>query len=142
MCDHSNRPKSRPDDLVELDGVGLVPCQEAFGSGSESVATALILRDTATQDGGESARSPSHRHEWWKDKGLRFAGLVLLAVAFLAIRYLVDLVPPHSSHEATWIELALAAVGFLGASLGGILVTLGAHIFDKVEISERWRTRD
>lgn len=51
-------------------------------------------------------------------------------------------VSDQGQHEATAFELLLAAIGFLCASAGSILVTQGGHIFDKVEISQRWRTRD
>ena len=38
-------------------------------------------------------------------------------------------------------QLALIAVAFLSASLGCGFVTLGSHIYDQIEVAERWRRR-
>lgn len=43
--------------------------------------------------------------------------------------------------DPTIIEFAAAATGFLCFSAGGALTALGKHIFDQVEISERWASR-
>lgn len=72
------------------------------------------------------------------DLALRASGIALALVGALALRHLYHLVHLPPRHEATAIELGLAAVGFLGFSFGGGLLWLGAHIHDQVQISPRW----
>lgn len=82
------------------------------------------------------------RH-WHQDKrtdiGLRFAGAALWGLAWLAAGQLaaLHLMQTHADPDM-WAAL-LAAAAFLCASLGAVLITQGRHIFDRVEISERWR---
>jgi hypothetical protein len=45
----------------------------------------------------------------------------------------------HGAQAGTDLRMALAAVGFIGCSLGSALAWLGAHVHDEVEIAERWR---
>jgi hypothetical protein len=85
----------------------------------------------------ECGMSPDHRRSA-RDLALRAAGLLFLVVAFMALRHMIALVHLRSPHEASLGEMAFAAAGFLGLSAGSTLATLGAHIFDEVEISERW----
>lgn len=77
----------------------------------------------------------TYRHN---DLLLRFTGLLSIALAVAALRQLYSLVhlPPH--HEASLIELALAAIGFIGTSGGSALVVLGRHIFDEVVVARPW----
>jgi hypothetical protein len=79
-------------------------------------------------------------HDRRTDIGLRLGGAVLGGGAWFAVR---ELAARHlsASHGDPGIGvLFLAAVAFLGASLGVMFVTQGHHIFDPVEIGERWRT--
>ncbi len=70
------------------------------------------------------------------DRALRFSGLVLLAVAGAALRWLYALhVPPQS---AGLLAYGLGAVGYMAASSGTALVMLGRHLFDEVAVSPRW----
>ncbi|WP_288413641.1 hypothetical protein [uncultured Sphingomonas sp.] len=70
------------------------------------------------------------------DRGLRLSGLVLLAVAGVALRWLTVLhVPPQS---AGLLAYGLGAVGYMAASSGAALVMLGRHLFDEVAVSPRW----
>lgn len=78
--------------------------------------------------------------EQWRtrraDRTLRLLGLVLLAVAGVALRWLYGLhVPPQS---AGVLAYGLAAIGYMAASSGAALVMLGRHLFDEVAISPRW----
>lgn len=82
-------------------------------------------------------------YDWHYDKrtdiGLRLIGAVLGGVSWLAVR---DLAARHLSeiHSDPGIgALVLAAAAFLCASLGAVLITQGRHIFDRIEIGERWR---
>ena len=77
----------------------------------------------------------THDHD---DLLLRLTGLLSITVGAAALWQLYTLVhlPPH--HEASAIELALAAIGFLGMSAGSALVALGRHIFDEVVIAQPW----
>lgn len=71
------------------------------------------------------------------DRTLRLMGLVLLAVAGVALRWLTALhVPPQS---AGLLAYGLGAVAYVGASSGAALVILGRHLFDEVAVSPRWR---
>ncbi len=72
------------------------------------------------------------------DLALRLSGLALVVFGAVAILQLYHLVHVPPRHEATLAEMGLAAIGFLGCSLGGGLISLGAHIHDQVLISSRW----
>lgn len=72
------------------------------------------------------------------DLMLRASGIALALIGALSLRHLYHLVHMPPRHEATLAEMGLSAVGFLGCSFGAGLVTLGAHIHDRVPISPRW----
>lgn len=72
------------------------------------------------------------------DLALRASGIALAVLGRLALRHLYHLVHIPPRHEATAIELGMAAIGFLGLSFGGGLLWVGAHIHDQVPISSRW----
>lgn len=76
----------------------------------------------------------SLRSERAKDVGLRLAGMLAVVAAAFALRELYALVHAAPEHEASPIELLLAAAGYLGTTAGGVLITLGPHIFDQVEV--------
>ena len=84
--------------------------------------------------------------EWHRtrrgDLGLRALGSGACALSYLSIRHLMAL---HDADPAHWspdvLAYALTAIGFLGASGGSATTIMGKHIFDQVEISERWRRR-
>ena len=62
------------------------------------------------------------------DLGLRAVGLLLCAMAYIAVWRLSALaLSPHGSGA---LAFALAAIGFLGASAGSVMVLLGHHLFD------------
>jgi hypothetical protein len=73
------------------------------------------------------------------DIGLRSGGAALCSLSWLAFRTLFHLrlapwpAAPGSS------AFALAAIGFLCASAGAALLVLGHHMFDEIELGERWR---
>ena len=73
-----------------------------------------------------------------QDLQLRAVGLLSIGVAVVALRHLNGLVnaPPH--HEASVIEMLLAAIGFLGMTAGSAVAILGDHLFDEVEITRPW----
>lgn len=76
-----------------------------------------------------------------KDLILRLAGLISLRLAVLAGSHLYVIVHMAMVHDASPAEMAFAAAAFLCASAGVTLVALGAHIFDRVEVSARWGMR-
>lgn len=78
---------------------------------------------------------------WRNDWALRVAGLLAMVVGTLAIRHLHFSVRLPPRHDATAFEMALAAIGFIGLSPGSVLVCLGAHIFDEVEVAPLWSHR-
>lgn len=65
-------------------------------------------------------------------------GIGVLCIAYAALRLLLATVHPGFRHEATPRELGLAAIAFLGASVGSNLLLFGRHLFDQVEVSSRW----
>lgn len=73
-----------------------------------------------------------------RDLVIRVIGIFAIGVAILALRQLFVEVHTLPHHEASPIELLLAAIGFLGMSFGSMLVALGHHIFDEVVIARRW----
>jgi len=79
-----------------------------------------------------TSRSPDRQHSWQFDGLLRLAGLAALAASGEAIRLLA------SNHDATPLAFACAAVAFLGATSGWALLLLGHHLFDSVQVSQRW----
>lgn len=79
-----------------------------------------------------------HR-SWRADLGLRASGLLLCGIAYTAISRLCAMhIPPQTAGALAY---ALAAIGFLCASAGSAMVMLGHHLFDEIEVSERWRPR-
>lgn len=83
-----------------------------------------------------------HHRVFVCDAVIRTAGLMCMALSMLAIRHLHMMIHTAPRHAAPLPELGLAAIGFLGASLGSALTFLGHHIFDQVEISARWARSD
>lgn len=80
-----------------------------------------------------------HHQDRRTDIGLRLIGAALWGLAWLAARQLAALHLTQSHADPDMWAAALAAASFLCASLGAVLVSQGCHIFDRVEISERWR---
>ena len=78
---------------------------------------------------------------WVRDSLLRGAGVLSLVCGGLLIRWLFNSADLRQHHDPSLIEFAAAALGFLFLSAGAVLTTLGEHIFDQVEISERWAKR-
>jgi hypothetical protein len=73
------------------------------------------------------------------DLGLRALGLGFCAVAYFAIARLIALSQPLQAGST--IGFALAAIGFVGGSVGSALAMLGNHLFDDVQVSTRWQHR-
>lgn len=73
------------------------------------------------------------------DMGLRLAGAALWGLAWLGARQLAALHLTQSHADPDLWAALLAAAAFLCASFGAGLITQGRHIFDRVEIGERWR---
>jgi hypothetical protein len=71
------------------------------------------------------------------DLALRAGGLSFCALAYMTVARLVTLhVRPM---DAGLLSFVLAATGFVAASAGGLLLTLGWRLFDEVQVSARWR---
>ncbi len=68
------------------------------------------------------------------DLSLRASGILSLTIAATAIHTVVRLHPPTGA-----LAVLLAAIGFLCASAGAMLVVVGHHINDRVQVSARWR---
>jgi hypothetical protein len=72
----------------------------------------------------------------YADVSLRMAGLVSLCVATLIARHLFA--APDPQGKVTVSAYLLALIGMASACTGAALVVLGRHLFDQVELSERW----
>jgi hypothetical protein len=68
------------------------------------------------------------------DLSLRASGVLALTIAATAIHTLVRLHPQTGA-----LAFLLAAIGFLCASAGAMLVIVGRHIHDRVQVSARWQ---
>jgi hypothetical protein len=76
------------------------------------------------------------------DIRLRLTGLLLVGLAIAILYWITKLVGGDGSHPGTNFEYLLALIGFVSASAGSVLLTLGRHIFDRAELSDRWKPRD
>lgn len=71
---------------------------------------------------------------------VRVAGGGCCTAAYLAVGALMHL-RVGATTPAGPVAYGFAALGFLCGSIGTMLVALGRHIFDRIEVSERWRHR-
>lgn len=78
-------------------------------------------------------------HDWRTDIGMRAGGVALCGAAWLAVRTLAHLRFPSLPASPGPLAFALAFAGFVTASAGTAMLALGHHLFDQVEVSERWR---
>lgn len=76
-------------------------------------------------------------HQRRKDLGLRAVGALLCCIAYVAIARLAAM--PIRPQSAGALAYGLATIGFLGASAGSAMIVLGHHLFDEIEVSQRWR---
>jgi hypothetical protein len=67
---------------------------------------------------------------------LRATGLLLVTVAVRVAHALFHAPDAHARSEP--ICYLLACIGMASASAGAVLVVLGRHLFDQVELSSRW----
>jgi len=82
---------------------------------------------------------------WHERRGadliLRLGGMLLLGFAWLLGIWMASLVESHAPHDATPLEMIIGMAMFAAGSLGAAALILGKHIFDKVQVSERWAIR-
>ena len=82
--------------------------------------------------------------QWYRNPStrwlLRAIGLVTLLISWRACAWLYTLVHGHPNNHSALVYL-LALVAFCCASAGSALLVVGHHLFDEVQISERWATR-
>ena len=71
--------------------------------------------------------------------GLRATGMVCLGLGSLLAARLHQLALTGSLREAPTIPILLAALLFLCGSAGSALLFVGPGLWDRVEVSERWR---
>lgn len=82
------------------------------------------------------------RHHWAHDPSIRLAGALLLASVWLATRALIrSTALRHQGQDPGLVDYALAWWMVMGASGGTVLLSLGRHIFDQVEVPARWAHR-
>lgn len=73
-----------------------------------------------------------------RDMLLRAAGVALLACCWATLAWLFRHAHPRQHQDPSFVAYMAAATGFLCFSAGAVLTALGAHVFDQVEVSERW----
>ena len=72
---------------------------------------------------------------------LRIGGAVLLLLAYACGRALrAHAIAGGAEDDA--LAYLLALLTFLCATSGAALLFVGRHLFDRIEIAERWRRRD
>lgn len=83
--------------------------------------------------------------QWYRRTGagllIRIFGLMLMALAAAATA-LLRARALHGSVERDPIDYFLALASFFGGTGGLTLALLGGHIYDRVEVSRRWRRLD
>ena len=72
--------------------------------------------------------------------GLRQLGVLLLLGAYTAGKHVLAMGGRHHGDQPPLVYL-LALITFLCGSAGSALLVHGHHLFDKIEVSERWRKR-
>jgi hypothetical protein len=85
---------------------------------------------------GEAMQMVMQRTKW-ADPPLRLVGAVTLIVS-AALWSLLFKAPTRSPDAMAWLEALLAFASF---SAGSAMLVLGPHLFDPVELSERWTRR-
>lgn len=76
-------------------------------------------------------------HDRKVDIGLRLCGVASCGLSYLAIHSLMTLRLADGQLPQGALTFFLAAFGFLCASGGAMLLSVGHHIFDQIEISKR-----
>ena len=71
---------------------------------------------------------------------IRAAGALCCTASYLAVGGLAHLRAAPAAQPGV-LAYALAASAFLGASIGAVLIVLGRHIFDQIQVSGRWQRR-
>jgi len=74
-------------------------------------------------------------HRLLRGLSIRMSGLAVLGLSWACGHGLWLL---HGERSPGAVVFLLALVTFLSASAGGAMLILGPHLFDKVEVSERW----
>jgi hypothetical protein len=67
---------------------------------------------------------------------IRAGGLASLGLSWLCGRELWLL---HSTNVLSFLMFLLALMTFLAASAGSAMLIVGPHLFDEVEVADRWR---
>ena len=136
--------------LIRFDGIGMMPHAELLADNRISTASALLCQaDRHHRPDGPSGRTspPGIADDLAVGKKkrlnllLRLAGIALLCAAASAGYLCTQLVRSGGHHPATAVELLLSLAMFVCTSGGLLLLTMGIHLFDEVEIAERWRPR-
>jgi hypothetical protein len=80
----------------------------------------------------------SDRRPRVRDLFLRTAGLVFLTCCWFLVRWLFHAGNLQHQQDPTPLQFAAGMIAYPCFSAGAILTAMGAHIFDRVEISQRW----
>ncbi len=77
----------------------------------------------------------------WAGWVIRIIGLGTILLAWIIGQMLTQMVRSHALNQTSLMEILLGMLVFLWTSGGMGLTLLGEHLFDQVEISERWRSK-
>lgn len=76
-----------------------------------------------------------------RDASLRAAGAVLLLVCCLTMAWLFGRAGHRPPAGTSGLHYLAAMLGVVCFSTGAVLLALGRHVFDEVEVSQRWTRR-
>jgi len=115
---------------------------DVLASANDTVSPPDGRAEDAVARDEHDRRSTQSRRDGKKlpsDIVLRLLGLLLIALS-AAMTYALFHLAHMQGHVAGVLDYILALVAFAAASFGCVMLCLGAHIFDEVAISSRWRT--
>ncbi|MDB5687085.1 MAG: hypothetical protein JWR77_1674 [Rhizorhabdus sp.] len=75
------------------------------------------------------------------DMLIRATGIFGVIAAIALFAWLYRLIQAAPATDPSFGEYLLAALAFLASSVGSAILVLGRHVYDRIELSERWRRR-
>lgn len=104
------------------------------------------IRRTRPSTGSRAVLTEEATMEWHRRKGagllIRAVGLMMIALAYWSGAELRHRAVTDAMLDADALAYLLAGVIVVFGSLGVACAALGHHLFDRVEIAERWRRRE
>ena len=79
--------------------------------------------------------------DMFTDLLIRATGILGVVAATAMFAWLYRLIHAAPATDPSFGEYLLAALAFLASSVGSAILVLGRHVYDRIELSERWRRR-